>query len=229
MNIAIRVIPPLLAATLATARPAARSADPATNLPAALATRPAAGAVFVALDTETTGLSTRRDRVIEIAAVKFRGDETIAHRSWLVNPGTPIPEEARRVHGITDGMVSRSPDFRSVFPEFAAFVGDAVLLAHNASFDTGILRAELRRNGLSGISNAVIDTRALFRCWYPDAGRYTAGALADYLSVPTGRLHRAEGDAGLLRALFLAGITNRPAGTTVGDLARQAGRLYELR
>ncbi len=222
------VIPILFAAAVAAARPAAEL-DPSTNLPPAIASRPATGAVFVAFDTETTGLSTRRDRIVEIAAVKFRGAETLEQRAWLVNPHAPIPEAARSVHGITDDMVAHAPDFESVFPEFAAFAGDAVLLAHNATFDAGILRSELRRCGLGGISNAVVDTRALFRRWYPSAGRYTAGALADYLHVPTGRLHRAEGDAGLLRELVRSGFTNLPPRATVADLVRQAGRVLELR
>jgi DNA polymerase III epsilon subunit family exonuclease len=189
---------------------------------------------FVAFDVETTGLSARSGRVVEIAAVKFRNGQILATRNWLVNPGVPIPANARRIHGITDAMVAGKPAFGEVFPEFAEFVGDSVLLAHNATFDVRFMAAELARHELAGPGNKVIDTLGLARAWFPDARRHTLKHLVAHLTLKQPAtdgqgLHRAGTDAFYVQALFLAGLRKRPGLTTLADLVRAAGDTLTLK
>ena len=183
----------------------------------------------VAFDTETTGLSAERGRVIEIGAVKFRGDRIVATNSWLINPKIRIPKESTRVHGITDAMVSNSPPFSRVFPEFVEFCGGAVLLAHNAGFDVRFIDEELRRNHMGAPTNLVIDTLPLFRAWFPDAERWGVQQLAAHLHLAEGIAHRATSDAETLYGIYRKGVARLPADAMLEDLIRQAGRTFHFR
>src|SRR5262245_61987692 len=119
--------------------------------------------LFVALDTETTGLSPVGDRVLEIAAAAFRADGYVGGEfGCLVDPGIPIPPELTRIHGITDEMVAGRPSVEEVLPEFLRFVADSVLVAHNAPYDVAMLMLPLiRMRGRSAHrppNNLVLDT-----------------------------------------------------------------------
>lgn len=163
--------------------------------------------VFVAFDTETTGFSSKKDRIIEIGAVKFRGKQILATASWLINPQGPIHPRAVERHGITEEMTAAAPLFAEVWPQFRAFCGDdALLLAHNASFDIRFLRAELQRAGFEIPAWQVLDTLPLFRKWYPDAPRHALDALVEYCEVPCAVRHRAGADALALHCLFRKGV-----------------------
>lgn len=152
--------------------------------------------IFTAFDTETTGLSPKTDRLVEIGAVKFRGNgEILAETNWLVNPECRIPSHATQVHGIRDEDVQNAPLFKDVFPEFAAFCGDSVLLAHNAPFDVNFLRAELKRAGMEAPAFPVLDTLPLFRAWFPHSLSHALGPLTVYLGVDKDTYHRAEADS----------------------------------
>ncbi|MFA7369444.1 MAG: 3'-5' exonuclease [Kiritimatiellales bacterium] len=167
--------------------------------------------VFVAFDTETTGFSPKNDRIVEIGAVRFRGNgEILAVTNWLINPGMPVPFYATEVHGITTEMVTNAPVFAGVWPAFAAFCNGSVLLAHNATFDIGFLRAEFDRAGIVPPALPVIDTLPLFRGWFPQAKSYSLKPLSLYLGVQDETYHRAGADSFHLIHIFSAGMKNRP-------------------
>ncbi|MEI6217680.1 MAG: 3'-5' exonuclease [bacterium] len=179
--------------------------------------------VFSAVDCETTGLDSKSGRIVEIGVVKFRGSRQIGSRSWLVNPGIPIPPSAVSVHGITTDMVSHSPEFASVFPQFKEYVGDTVVLAHNARFDLAFLNGEIKRAGLDGGKNTVVDTLPVFRRWFPRASRHTLEALVQYLELESDGFHRGLTDAESLFEVFKTGVETQGSKMSLEDLVRAAG------
>ena len=84
---------------------------------------PISSLTIVVFDTETTGLSPSKDRVVEIGAIKIRNGEIVEERDWLINPQQPIPPRATKVHGISDKMVKDKPTFAAVYAEFQEFAG----------------------------------------------------------------------------------------------------------
>lgn len=190
--------------------------------PAACDTR-LARVVFSAVDVETTGLDPKTDRIVEIGVVKFRNGRILGTRSWLVNPGMPVPPSAVRVHGITTEMVRKSPGFAAVFPLFKAFIGDSKMLAHNARYDVSFFNNELKRAGLTGPHNGVVDTLPLFRQWFPQASRHSLAFMAEYLHLETDTMHRGGDDAKTLVEIFKAGAAARSPKLTLEDLVHTAG------
>ena len=214
----------------------AAHAGPPLTLPPAT---PVTNLTFVAFDTETTGLDSTTARIVEIAAVKFRGSRVLDRQCWLINPGIPIPESARRIHGLSDAMVSNSPPFATVLPPFRDFTDGCVLLAHNAGFDRRFVAAELKRSDLAAPCAPLLDSLALFKAWFPGKRSFALESLASELlpgltnGLPaptqgerTNRFHTAGWDADCLMALFVKGSTNLPAGATLGDLLRLTGGAY---
>ncbi|MEI7851087.1 MAG: 3'-5' exonuclease [Kiritimatiellales bacterium] len=184
--------------------------------------------LFTAFDTETTGFSPKNDRLIEIGAVKFRGNgEVLAVTNWLINPGMPVPFYATEVNGITTEMVTNAPVFAAVWPEFAAFCQDSILLAHNAAFDTGFLRAELERAGIQPPALPVADTLPLFRRWFPQAQSHSLESLSLALGVQGETCHRTRADTFYLMNIFNAGMKSRPD-MQLQQLEHDAGGLERL-
>jgi DNA polymerase-3 subunit epsilon len=101
------------------------------------------------LDVETTGRDPAHDRVIEVGIVVGRAGEVVARYNWLLNPGIPIPQEARDVHGITDEQVANAPTFESVAHEIAAALRGRIPAAYNAEFDKQFLLSEYARASVS--------------------------------------------------------------------------------
>ena len=166
--------------------------------------------VFVAFDTETTGFSPKNDRLVEIGAVKFRGDgEVLSATNWLISPQRDVPYYATKVHGITTEMVLNAPLFEDVWPEFRAFCDKTVLLAHNATFDIGFLKAELKRSEIPPPALPVGDTLPLFKKWFPRALSHSLEKLTIYLDVPGDSYHRAEADAFHIINIFEIGMKRR--------------------
>jgi DNA polymerase-3 subunit epsilon len=100
---------------------------------------------IVAIDTETTGRDPATDRVVEVACVRWERGEITLRKSWLVNPGRPIPKEAFDVHGISDDAVKDAPGFAAILPELLEAMTGAIPLAYNAEFDRKQLTSELGR------------------------------------------------------------------------------------
>lgn len=151
---------------------------------------------FCVLDLETTGLSPDRDRITEVGVVKTRRGETIGELSTLVHPGRSIPPAVTAITGITDGMVSGHPRIEAVLPMLLEFLGDGVLVAHNASFDTRFLNAALQRHHHPGLSLEVVDTAAVARRILRDELRSVKlSRLASHFRSPVTPDHRALTDA----------------------------------
>lgn len=99
------------------------------------------------LDVETTGRDAAHDRVVEVGIVVGRGGEVVARYNWLLNPGIPIPQESREVHGITDEQVASAPSFQAVAHEIADALRGRIPAAYNAEFDKQFLLSEFARLG----------------------------------------------------------------------------------
>lgn len=165
-------------------------------------TLPVTECTFVAFDFETTGLHPAMDRVVEFGAVRFRIGRELAEFSELANPGIPISPDASRVSGITTDMVLGRPPVEALLPRFMEFVGTAILVAHNAEFDTGFLRAELQRAGMPTVRNMIIDTQALAQKAFPGKKSYSLQNLVEMLGIPSNTAHRAGDDARQCMRLF---------------------------
>ena len=174
---------------------------------------------FVAFDTETTGLHAS-DRLVELAAVRFRGDDVEGEWSTLVDPGTDIPAEATFVHGIRNQDVAGSPPAAEALPGFLDFIQGAALVGHNAPFDIRVLAHELLRAGLPLPDNPVLDTCAIPRRLRLDVPNHRLATLAHRFGVPQGRGHRALADARVARGLLEAYL--RDLGPAVESLVRLA-------
>ena len=157
---------------------------------------------FVVFDLETTGLSNIKDKIIEIGAVKVQNGKIVEHYSTFVNPGIPIPYEITKLTSINDAMVIDAPPIEKVLPEFLEFIGDSVLVAHNAGFDVGFIKQncryqEIEREFLS------IDTIAMAQILLPTLSRYRLNIVAKALNVPLENHHRAVDDAGCTAEIFI--------------------------
>jgi DNA polymerase III epsilon subunit family exonuclease len=152
-----------------------------------------AGSRIVAFDTETTGLSPVRDRVIEIAALSMVDGVETGRFESLVDPEIPIPPELVQIHGIDDGMVRGKPRFQEVAARFMEFVGDGILAAHNAPYDLAMMIGPALRAGLRPAGNPVIDTCRLSRRLV-EAPNHQLGTVARVLGIEISRAHRAMPD-----------------------------------
>ncbi|QGK69416.1 DEDD exonuclease domain-containing protein [Allosaccharopolyspora coralli] len=158
---------------------------------------PLAEITFVVVDLETTGGSSEHDTVTEIGAVKVRGGEVIGEFATLVDPERGIPPAVVSITGITDAMVTGAPRLATVLPAFLEFVRDAVLVAHNAPFDIGFLRAACGRHALVWPKPDVVCTAKLARrvLTRDETPNHKLGTLARVLHARTEPVHRALDDA----------------------------------
>ena len=154
---------------------------------------------LVALDIETTGLDSKKDKIIEIGAVRFTGSEINSEFETLVNPGIRIPPFITQLTGITDAMVrgNKIPMVEEALDLLINFVGDAPVIGHNVKFDLGFLRS---RGALK--QNPEIDTYEMAAVTLPDEGRYNLRALGQSLAVPMKATHRALDDTKVTQAIY---------------------------
>jgi DNA polymerase-3 subunit epsilon len=152
---------------------------------------------FVVLDLETTGGSAGSDAITEIGAVKVRGGERVGELSTLVDPGTGVPPGIVALTGITSAMTAGAPRLPQVLPSVLEFLRGAVLVAHNAPFDAGFLRAACERHGQVWPRPPVLCTARLARAVLPqdEAPSVRLGALAQLFGTATRPTHRALADA----------------------------------
>jgi len=152
---------------------------------------------FVVLDLETTGGSARTDAVTEVGAVKIRGGEVLGELATLVDPGTGVPPGIVALTGITTAMVTGAPPLPAVLPSVLEFLSGAVLVAHNAPFDAGFLRAACERHGQVWPRPPVLCTARLARAVLSrdEAPSVRLGALARLFGTATTPTHRALADA----------------------------------
>ena len=157
---------------------------------------------YIVFDIETTGFSSIRDRIIEIGAVKVENGEIVDRFSTFVNPERPIPFEITNLTSITDEMVMDSPSIDVILPQFLEFVGDGVLVAHNAGFDVGFIGQNCRNLGLDD-RFVYLDTVALARVLLPTLSKYKLNIVAKALNISLENHHRAVDDAGATAEIFV--------------------------
>ncbi|MGA1052664.1 MAG: DEDD exonuclease domain-containing protein [Ilumatobacteraceae bacterium] len=151
---------------------------------------------FCVLDLETTGTRRDADMITEIGAVKFRGGERLGTFHTLVNPGRAIPPQVTVLTGLTDAVVRNAPRIETVLGSLRDFLGDAVFVAHNASFDLGFVRAAFDRDGRPDYRPTVVDTAVLARRLLRDeVPNFKLGTLATRLRLSHLPSHRALDDA----------------------------------
>ena len=157
---------------------------------------PLCDVTFCIVDLETTGGDCGTDLITEIGVVKVRGGETLGTFQTLVNPGRAIPAIVTVLTGITESMVHTAPRIETVLPAFLEFVGDSVLVAHNARFDIRFLDAALTRSDRPRLRNTVVDTLALARRLVRDDVRdCRLDTLARRFGLHHRPTHRALDDA----------------------------------
>ena len=160
----------------------------------------------IVLDTETTGLSPQGgDRLVEIGCVELINHIPTGKTFHVyINPQRSMPEEAFRVHGLSEEFLSDKPVFREVVEDFLAFIGDATLVIHNAPFDMGFLNHQLETVGRKTLANPVIDTVMVARQKHPGA-RVSLDALCKHYGIDNSRrtLHGALLDSEILAEVYL--------------------------
>ena len=161
---------------------------------------------YVVFDVETTGLSpVYGDRVIEIGAIAVEKKQIAGEFHSLVNVGKRIPFPAHQIHGITNDMLTGQPLPEEAFPRFHAFVGDGILVAHNARFDVGFLKYEFSRLGL-GLSNKYLCTLEMSRRRFPRLRNHKLETVYRHLfREPIGAIqqHRALDDARMVARVWM--------------------------
>ena len=183
---------------------------------------------LVVIDFETTGTDSQNDRILEIGLVAFQGGEVVFREGLLVNPGIPVPEESRAVHGITDEELAGAPSFSEIFPKVLELLEGRLPVAYNASFDRGFLHAELRRLGGRGVPAKLppalrdevtwVDPLVWAREILKDEKSRKLGAVAEHFGIPLEQAHRAAGDAEATGHVLLALAANMPG--MYGELIR---------
>lgn len=150
-------------------------------------------ATYCVLDLETTGLSFRTEKITEVGIMKVKNGEVIDEFSCFVNPEKPIPQKVVEVTNITDDMVKDAETIDKVFPKILEFVGDSILVAHNADFDIGFLKYNASQLGYE-LNNTYLDTLRLAKSLFPDFKKYKLGFIADKLGIVVEVAHRALDD-----------------------------------
>ena len=157
---------------------------------------------YVVFDLETTGFSSIKDKIIEIGAVKVEDGRITERFSTFVNPNRPIPFEITQLTGISDQMVLKAPDIETALPKFLEFVGDSVLVAHNAGFDVGFIEQNCRYQNIVPEFTSV-DTVAMARILLPTLSKFKLNVVANALHISLENHHRAVDDAGATAEIFV--------------------------
>ena len=158
---------------------------------------------YVVFDIETTGLSAKFCKIIEIGAVRIDASgKELGRFSEFVNPEVPIPYNITQLTSISDGMVMNAPTIDVILPKFLEFAKGAILVAHNAQFDTGFIREYCRQLGLTYDFTA-LDTMTLGHVFVPNLGKYTLDRLGNYFKIKNKHHHRACDDADATALIFM--------------------------
>ena len=158
---------------------------------------------YIIFDLETTGLSAATERIIEIGAVKVENGEILESFDLFVDPEKAITPEITRLTSITNEMVAGAPKEAEALEQFFRFCdGCDILVAHNADFDMGFLRAAIRRCGREE-DPVQIDTLVMARAMYPELKKHKLDTIAERLGVTQKHHHRADDDARVLAEIFL--------------------------
>ncbi|MBQ9765047.1 MAG: 3'-5' exonuclease [Lachnospiraceae bacterium] len=157
---------------------------------------------YIAIDIETTGLTPKTDRIIEIGAVRVRSGEIVEKRNWLINPKCKIPEFVVELTGISDEMVCEAPTIDEVMPEFIDFCDEEVIIGHHIITDFSFLKRNAVNLGMT-FEKKAIDTLRLARIILAELERKNLAFLCGELSlIDNMSAHRAMDDAVATIALY---------------------------
>ncbi len=203
-----------------------------TPPPHDLETAPLRTLAYTVFDTETTGLDPLGDEIVALGAIRIVNMHLLANETFdeLARPRRPIPPSATRVHGIRTEDVAHAPNIEEVVQRFHMFVGNDVLVAHNAAFDMRFLRTVETATGVR-FDHIVLDTLLLSAIVHPEHGDHSLEAIAARLGVPLTGRHTALGDALTTARIFLKLIPLLEAQglTTLGDVRIAAEQTYLAR
>ena len=157
---------------------------------------------YIVFDIETTGLSQKKNKIIEIGAVKVKDGEEIDRFSEFINPEEPIPYSIEQLTSITDEMVMHAPTVDVILPKFLEFCGDDIVVAHNAAFDTGFIKKNAKDLGMK-FDNTIMDTMTLSHVLLPELGKFTLDGVCKALNVKNEHHHRAVDDANATAKIFV--------------------------
>lgn len=145
-------------------------------------------------DFETTGLSPVNDQIIEVAAIRMRNGKCVGEFSIIINPQVDVPEFITNLTGITNEDVRNQPTLGEVLPFFLDFIGDSLLVAHNAAFDLAFLQAKKNQFGIgSEVHNSFLDTRTICIARFPYQS-HKLEVMCKQLEIPLEGAHRALND-----------------------------------
>ncbi|MHB9781747.1 PolC-type DNA polymerase III [Streptococcus sp. 10F2] len=181
-------------------------------------------ATYVVFDVETTGLSAVYNDLIQVAASKMHKGNVIAEFDEFIDPGHPLSAFTTSLTGITNDHVRGSKPLEQVLREFQEFCGDAVLVAHNATFDVGFMNVNYEKHGLPLINQPVIDTLEFARNLYPEYKRHGLGPLTKRFQVALEHHHMANYDAeatGRLLFIFIKDVAEKFGVTNLDQLNKQ--------
>jgi len=185
-----------------------------------------ANAVMVAFDTETTGLSPWRERVVEFGGLRFTLEKEIDFFNTLLSIDKLMPSESSKVNGITDEMLKGQPSFSEMADTISKAMEGDLIFAHNAMFDVSFLNCEY-----AGIDKAfpkapVLDTIGLARKAFPGLSSYRLANLCSVLKIENMDAHRALGDSRVVQAVVLRCLEQlQMENGTLADLMEAAGRV----
>ena len=162
-------------------------------------------ASYVVLDLETTGLNCYYDRIIQFGGVKVEHGMVTESLSVYINPERPLPKKIVQVTGITDAELSDKPTIDKAIDRILSFLGDSILVTHNADFDFSFLQQTLLRLGMPLLKNPVIDTLSLSRYLFPESKSHRLGSLCRNMEVAYNEdeAHRADYDARVLNDVWM--------------------------
>lgn len=163
-------------------------------------------ATYVVFDFETTGLSARYDEIIEFGACKVVQGMKRESMDLLINPMRKLSPKIEELTGITNKMLANKPTLKDVFKKIRDFIGDSILVSHNAEFDVGFLNEAAKKLNEPLFTNPVVDTLALSRYLFPEARNHRLGSLCRHLDVEYDEIsaHRADYDAEVLNNVWQA-------------------------
>lgn len=150
---------------------------------------------FIVVDLETTGLDPRWDDIIEVAAIRIIDGDVAEHFQSLVNPGYEIDDFIVELTGITNEMISTAPQLGDVFPQFIDFLGDAIVIGHNANFDVNFIYDNCSNLSLPDFKNDFIDTMRLSRRLFKEHSHHRLVDLVNCFGIADDIEHRALSDA----------------------------------
>lgn len=156
---------------------------------------------YIVVDTETTGLSCRHDKIIEISLARYINGERTDHYTTLINPHRHIPEEATAINHIDDEDVEDAPSFAKAWPQISRFFDGAVVVGHNVTFDLNMIGYNMPRKAQS-LDVSYLDTVPLAKAAFPGLPNYKLATLVENLGISDNQEHRADSDVELTAKLF---------------------------